>query len=99
VTARAQSLLQSDIAAQTGATVSVACPGPSVLIVDAGDSFGCTATVDGQTRQVTVTVHDLQGHVTYSLAPPAAGPGSTTPPQNLPATPGPATPGQTLPGD
>lgn len=70
VVARAESVLESDIAAAVHATTTVACAHRTVLVVAAGGSFACTATIHGARRAVTVTVVDLQGNVRYSLAPP-----------------------------
>jgi hypothetical protein len=70
VVAHAESVLESDIAAAIHAPTTVACAHRTVLVVAAGGSFACTATIHGAHRAVTVTVVDLQGNVRYSLAPP-----------------------------
>jgi len=99
IVSHAVSVLQADIATQTHVPDTVNCGRSTVLIVAAGRTFSCTATVAGQARQATVMVSGLQGNeVSYSLAPPASGRGSTTPPQTLPASPGTSSPSQTLPG-
>jgi hypothetical protein len=69
VVARAVSVLESDITAAVHAPATVSCGKRSVLVVAAGGSFACTATIKAGPQAVTVTVADLQGHVRYSLAP------------------------------
>jgi hypothetical protein len=61
-------MLEARIAADLGAAATVNCGPKPVLVLPAGGTFGCTATVRGQARPVTVTVEDLQGHVRFSLA-------------------------------
>jgi hypothetical protein len=61
-------MLEARIAADLGAAATVDCGPKPVLVLLAGATFGCTATVRGRTRPVTVTVEDLQGHVRFSLA-------------------------------
>jgi hypothetical protein len=99
VVARAQAVLQSDITAETHQPTTVTCPGQPVQVVTAGGSFSCTATAQGESRQVTVNVLDLKGDVRYTLAAPSSGPGVTLPPQTLPASPGTAKSSSTIPGD
>ena len=81
----AVAVLQRDIAAQTHVATTVDCGRRTVLVVEAGSHFSCTATQAGVDRAVTVTVVNQQGDVRYSLAPPSSGPGSTTPPATAPA--------------
>ncbi|MHB1533719.1 MAG: DUF4333 domain-containing protein [Acidimicrobiales bacterium] len=84
----AVAVLRSDIAAQVGgAPPAVDCGGHTLLVVAPGHTFSCTATIAGQSRQVTATVRNLQGAVTFVLAPPAAGPAATLPPVTAPSTP------------
>jgi hypothetical protein len=85
VVARAEPVLQSEITAQLHVPVHVSCGTQRVLVLGPGDAFSCTATVEGETRLVTVDVVDLQGNVRYSLAPPTGGP-ATTSPATLPAS-------------
>ena len=67
--AQAESTLERDIAASVGATVKVDCGPLPVRVVPVNGQFLCQATVTGQgTRQVTVTVEDLNGHFRYSVA-------------------------------
>jgi hypothetical protein len=61
-------MLEARIAADLGAAATVDCGVQPVLVLPAGGTFGCTATVRGRPRPVTVTVEDLQGHVRFSLA-------------------------------
>jgi hypothetical protein len=75
VVARAVSVLESDITAAVHAPANVSCGTRPVLVVVAGGSFACTATVKDGPQAVTVTVADLQGNVRYSLAPPASAAG------------------------
>ena len=46
--------------------VSVSCP--DSIKVQAGGTFTCTATAQGQTVTLQVTQTDDQGHVTFKLA-------------------------------
>ena len=71
--AHAVTVLTADITAELGAPAKVSCGPKPVLVLDAGGSFSCVATVAGLPRAVSVTVIDLQGHLRYNLAPPAAG--------------------------
>jgi hypothetical protein len=68
IPARLVPMLETRIAADLGAAATVDCGPKPVLVLPAGGTFGCTATVRGRPRPVTVTVEDLQGHVRFSLA-------------------------------
>ena len=78
VVAHAVTVLQAGIAAQLHMPVPVSCGTEPVLVRAPGDSFRCVATVQGHPRQVTVVVVNLQGRVSYTLAPSASTP-STLP--------------------
>jgi hypothetical protein len=61
-------MLEARITRDLGAAATVDCGSKPVLVLPAGGTFGCTATVGGKPRPVTVTVEDLQGHVRFSVA-------------------------------
>jgi len=58
---------------------AVDCGTRTVLIQAPGQAFRCRATAGGLTRNVTVTVTDLEGHVHFEFAPPDSGPPATSP--------------------
>ena len=68
-TAQAAATLDTDIAADTHAQVTVDCGPVVVRVVPVGGQFSCRASITGEgVRQVTVTVVDLNGHFRYSVA-------------------------------
>lgn len=72
-TAQASSTLQGDISANVHSPTTVDCGPQKVRVVPVNGRFACQATITGQgTRQVTVTVEDLEGHFRYSVAPPSS---------------------------
>lgn len=74
--------------AQLHSSVTADCGRHPLAVVAIGASITCAARVNGSARQITVTARDLAGNVDLSLAPPATGPRSTTPPVTAAPTPG-----------
>lgn len=71
-TAQAANTLESDIGANVHAPTKVDCGPAKVHVLPVGGRFSCQASVSGQgTRSVTVTVEDVDGRFTYSVAPPS----------------------------
>lgn len=71
-TAQASATLRGDISAEVHAPTTVDCGPQKVRIVPVNGRFTCQASIPGQgSRQVTVTVDDLDGHFRYSVAPPS----------------------------
>jgi hypothetical protein len=79
---------------QTTAHATVDCGARAVLVKAPGQTFQCQATADGVTRDVTVTVTDVDGNVRFQLT----HPGSVTPPTTVPAGPSSTAPPSTLVG-
>lgn len=74
-TAQAAGTLETDISADLRAPATVDCGPVKVKVLPVGGQFTCQASVTGQgTRQVLVTVDDLDGHFRYSVASPPASP-------------------------
>lgn len=76
---------------------SARCGNQALTVVAVQAAFTCTATVNGQARQVTVTAVDLTGNVNLTLVPASTGPASSTPP--ITAAPTPGSTSRTLPSD
>lgn len=97
---RTAAAIDRQFGAQLHSPITSDCGRNRLSVVAVGASITCEATVSGAARQVTVTALDLAGNVDLSLAPPATGPQSTTPPVTAAPTPG-SLPGSrsTLPGD
>ncbi|MDQ6838050.1 MAG: DUF4333 domain-containing protein, partial [Actinomycetota bacterium] len=87
-TPRAVTAIERQFTTQLHSSVTADCGHHAVTVVAVGASITCGAAVNGTARQVTVTARDLAGNVDLSLAPPANGPQSTTPPVTAAPTPG-----------
>lgn len=69
VLAEARAQISRDLARASGMKVSLACPGPALLVAPPGRTFGCTAEVGGVPRQVLVTVTSTSGTLQLRLLP------------------------------
>lgn len=66
---KAESQLAASLAPKLGAAVQVFCPGPALLVVQAGHSFRCTVDTGGKQRQLVVTVTNISGGLRYRMLP------------------------------
>ena len=60
-----QTKISAELSRQVGSNVTVSCP--SGQPAKAGTTFECTATANGDTGQIKITVNDDQGNVTWEL--------------------------------
>jgi hypothetical protein len=81
-TRRAESHLERQIASSLRSPVTVECGPRPVLVLDVGQTFACTARINGQpARRVSVTVEDLAGRLRFNLPPlPPGGTAASTVP-------------------
>lgn len=74
-TDQAAGTLGNEISANLHSPTKVDCGPVKVKVLPVGGQFSCQASVTGQgTRQVLVTVDDLDGHFRYSVTAPPASP-------------------------